>query len=380
MKLQLVATTTFGLEAVVKRELQNLGYRIDQVEDGKIRFASDERGLVRANLWLRSADRVLIEMGCFSATTFEELFQQTKGIAWEELIGPKGRILIEGTSVKSILHSVPACQRIVNKAIIERLMESYGINRWEEIGATYRIKVTLRKDQVTLTVDTSGPGLHKRGYRQGQGEAPLKETLAAALIQLSFWKEDRVLVDPFCGSGTIPIEAALIGKNKAPGSHRNFAFEEWDFISKEVVEDERIQAETQEKTNQSLFIYGRDVDGKVLAIAKKNAQRAGVADQITFQRQDIRSWSAKDGDDTILITNPPYGERMGEKDELEEIYRTLKKLLQKHPHWSLFLITADEEAENRIFPGKVHRRRKLYNGRIKTCYYQYHGQRLPRKD
>ncbi len=375
MRLQLVATTTFGLEAVVKREIQQLGYRVEKVEDGKVYFFADERGVVRANLWLRSADRVLICVGKFSAKTFEELFQQTKGVPWEHMIGPDGKLLIEGSSVKSTLHSVPACQRIVHKAVAQRLMESYGLEYLEEQGATYKIKVSLLKDQATLTVDTSGTGLHKRGYRGAQGDAPLKETLAAALVQLSFWNPKRILWDPFCGSGTIPIEAALIGKNIAPGLLRTFAFEDWDFISPRLVEEERKKAKEEENREVAMRIHGSDINKKVLTFAKENAQRAGVLEHIVFSHQDVKQWQGSQNDQTIFITNPPYGERMGEGEELKEIYAHMRGLLKKNEGWSLFLITADEEAETLIFPRAVNRRRKLYNGRIKTCYYQYHGKK-----
>ena len=230
MKLELIATATFGLEAVVSREIEALGYRIIKTEDGKVTYMGDERAIVRSNLWLRTADRVLLKMAEFSAVEFEELFQQTKGLPWEQLIPLDGRFTVTGTSVKSKLHSVPACQKIVKKAIVEKLKEFYGVEVFEETGAEYTVKASLLKDRVTLTVDTSGTGLHKRGYRISDVAAPIKETLAAAMIQLSFWKKDRILVDPCCGSGTIPIEAAMIGRNIAPGLNRTFACEGWDFI------------------------------------------------------------------------------------------------------------------------------------------------------
>lgn len=239
MKLELIATATFGLEAVVKREIQALGYKIIKSEDGKITYMGDERAIVRSNLWLRSADRVLLKMAEFQAQEFEELFQQTKALPWEELIPPDGKFTVTGTSVKSKLHSVPACQSIVKKAVVERLREYYCVDRFEENGAAYTIKATLLKDKVTLTVDTSGPGLHKRGYRVCDVAAPMKETLAAALVQLSFWREGRLLMDPCCGSGTIPIEAAMIGRNIAPGLNRKFVSEDWELIPAEIWKEER---------------------------------------------------------------------------------------------------------------------------------------------
>ena len=239
MKLELIATATFGLEAVVKREIEQLGYKIIKSEDAKITFLGDERAVARSNLWLRSADRVLIKMGEFRALEFEDLFQQVKGIAWEEWIPPDGKFTVNGTSVKSKLHSVPACQSIVKKAVVSRLSEVYGMDTFPETGAAYTIKVTLLKDRATITLDTSGAGLHKRGYRVMDVAAPMKETLAAAMVQLSFWRAGRILADPCCGSGTIPIEAAMIGRNIAPGISRRFASEEWEAIPKEIWKEER---------------------------------------------------------------------------------------------------------------------------------------------
>ena len=242
MKLELIATATFGLEAVVKREVEALGYRILRSEDGKITYTGDERAIVRSNLWLRSADRVLVKLAEFQATEFEELFQQTKGIPWEEWIPADGKMIVTGTSVKSTLHSVPACQSIVKKALIERMREIFGCEEFPETGAEYTIKTTLLKDRVTITLDTSGVGLHKRGYRVADVQAPIKETLAAALVQLSFWKEGRLLLDPCCGSGTIPIEAALIGRNIAPGLNREFVSEGWHVIPKKLWQEEKKKA------------------------------------------------------------------------------------------------------------------------------------------
>ncbi|MEF9922222.1 MAG: class I SAM-dependent RNA methyltransferase, partial [Anaerovoracaceae bacterium] len=242
MKLELIATATFGLEAVVKREIQDLGYKVIKAEDGKITFLGDERAIVRANLWLRCADRVLLKMGEFTALEFEDLFQQTKAIPWEEWIPLDGKFTVNGSSVKSKLHSVPACQSITKKAIVERLKEYYSVDQFEETGADYTVKVTFLKDRVTLTMDTSGVGLHKRGYRVADVIAPIKETLGAALVQLSFWKEGRLLIDPCCGSGTIPIEAAMIGRNIAPGLNRKFAAEQWEFIPSEIWKEERKKA------------------------------------------------------------------------------------------------------------------------------------------
>ncbi|MDY2680818.1 MAG: class I SAM-dependent RNA methyltransferase [Lentihominibacter sp.] len=374
MKLELIATATFGLEAVVRREIEALGYRIIKTEDGKVTYMGDERAIVRSNLWLRTADRVLLKMAEFSAVEFEELFQQTKGLPWEQLIPLDGRFTVTGTSVKSKLHSVPACQKIVKKAIVEKLKEFYGVEVFEETGAEYTVKASLLKDRVTLTVDTSGTGLHKRGYRISDVAAPIKETLAAAMIQLSFWKKDRILVDPCCGSGTIPIEAAMIGRNIAPGLNRTFACEGWDFIPANLWKEERKAAFDNMNYEQPLDIYGYDINSKAVKAAQENAAEAGVDDCIQFCRADIRNLNSE-GDNGIIITNPPYGKRIGEEDEISEIYEALKKFFKENRDWSLFMITTDKEVEKKVMGRKADRRRKLYNGRLETCYYQFHGER-----
>lgn len=374
MKLELIATATFGLEAVVRREIEALGYRIIRTEDGKVTYMGDERAIVRSNLWLRTADRVLLKMAEFNATEFEELFQQTKGLPWEQLIPLDGRFTVTGTSVKSKLHSVPACQKIVKKAIVEKLKEFYGVEVFEETGAEYTVKASLLKDRVTLTVDTSGTGLHKRGYRVSDVTAPIKETLAAAMIQLSFWKQGRILVDPCCGSGTIPIEAAMIGRNIAPGLNRTFACEEWDFIPANLWKEERKAAFDDMDYERPLDIYGYDINSKAVKAAQENAAEAGVDDCIQFCRADIRNLNSA-GDNGIIITNPPYGKRIGEEDEISEIYEALKKFFKENRDWSLFMITTDREVEKKVMGRKADRRRKLYNGRLETCYYQFHGER-----
>ena len=374
MKLELIATATFGLEAVVRREIEALGYRIIKTEDGKVTYMGDERAIVRSNLWLRTADRVLLKMAEFSAVEFEELFQQTKGLPWEQLIPLDGRFTVTGTSVKSKLHSVPACQKIVKKAIVEKLKEFYGVEVFEETGAEYTVKASLLKDRVTLTVDTSGTGLHNRGYRISDVAAPIKETLAAAMIQLSFWKKDRILVDPCCGSGTIPIEAAMIGRNIAPGLNRTFACEGWDFIPANLWKEERKAAFDNTNYEQPLDIYGYDINSKAVKAAQENAAEAGVDDCIQFCRADIRNLNSE-GDNGIIITNPPYGKRIGEEDEISEIYEALKKFFKENRDWSLFMITTGKEVEKMVMGRKADRRRKLYNGRLETCYYQFHGER-----
>lgn len=378
MKLELIATATFGLEAVVKREIQDLGYKVLKSEDAKITYLGDERAIVRSNLWLRSADRVLLKMGEFNAVTFEELFQQTKAIPWEEIISIDGKFTVTGTSVKSQLHSVPACQSIVKKAIVERMKDFYGVDQFEETGGAYTVKTTILRDRVTLTIDTSGAGLHKRGYRVCDVKAPIKETLAAAMVQLSFWKSGRILVDPCCGSGTIPIEAAMIGRNIAPGLSREFAAQQWDFIPKEIWKEEKQKAYSEMDYEAPLEIFGFDIDQKAVEAAEENAMEAGVSDCIKFKKMNMKDMktSEKGG---VFISNPPYGERIGEAKEIALIYKKYREFLQENPTWSLFMVTTDKTVEDKIMGHPADRRRKLYNGRLEVCYYQFHGQREPKK-
>jgi len=376
MKLELIATATFGLEAVVKREIENLGYKIIKSEDAKITYMGDERAVVRSNLWLRCADRVLIRMAEFKALEFEDLFQQVKGIAWEEWIPFDGKFTVDGSSVKSKLSSVPACQRIVKKAIASRLSEVYGVEQLPETGAEHNVKVTLLKDRATITLDTTGAGLHKRGYRVRNVDAPIKETLAAAMVQLSFWNKDRVLVDPCCGSGTIPIEAAMIGRNIAPGLGRKFVSEEWEAIPKELWKEERKAAYDAIDYDAELRIFGSDIDGKAVSAARQNAEEAGVDDCIEFSVKPAQEIILP-GDYGCLITNPPYGERIGELKEVEDLYRSLGKIMATNPTWSSYVITSMEYFES-LFGKKADAKRKLFNGRIKIDYYQFYGPRPPK--
>lgn len=378
MKLELIATATFGLEAVVKREIEALGYKIIKSEDAKITFMGDERAIARTNLWLRSADRVLVKMAEFTALEFEELFQQTKAVAWEEWIPLDGKFTVTGTSVKSKLHSVPACQSIVKKAIVERMRDFYSVDTFEETGAEYTIKTTILKDRVTLTMDTSGAGLHKRGYRVKDVAAPIKETLAAAMVQLSFWKAGKLLIDPCCGSGTIPIEAALIGRNIAPGLNRKFAAEGWDAVPPEIWKEERKKAFEAMDYDADLKIYAFDIDTRAIEAAEENAAEAGVDDCIIFKRMDMAKLEAKEKYG-IIITNPPYGERIGEQEQIDKIYKKYREFYSQNPTWSLFLITTDKTVEQKIMGCDATRRRKLYNGRLEVCYYQFHGERQPRE-
>lgn len=377
MKLELIATATFGLEAVVKREIENLGYKILKSEDGKITFLGDERAVVRANLWLRSADRVQIKMAEFMAYEFEDLFQQMKGIAWEEWIPIDGKFIMNGSSVKSKLSSVPACQSVAEKAVVERLKEAYGVDYFQKSGALYDIKITLLKDRVTVTLDTTGPGLHKRGYRQHSVEAPIKETLAAAMLQLSFWKKDRILTDPCCGSGTIPIEAAMIARNIAPGLSRSFVSEEWEAIPEKFWKEERKAAFEAIDNECSPKIFGLDINPAAIEAAKANAEAAGVEDCIRFAVADVAAMRTKSLGG-VIVTNPPYGERIGDKQGIEKIYEAYRRFFCENPTWSLFVVTADKSIEKKL-ERQADRRRKLYNGRMEVCYYQFHGEKPPKQ-
>lgn len=371
-KLELIATATFGLEAVVKREIEQLGFKIIKSEDAKITYVGDERAVVKSNLWLRSADRVLIKMGEFEAQSFEELFQQTKALPWEEWITLDGKFTVNGSSVKSKLHSVPACQSIVKKAVVERLRDTYHCETFAETGADYTIKVTLLKDRATLTLDTTGQGLHKRGYRVKDVAAPIKETLAAAMVQLSFWKSGRLLCDPFCGSGTLPIEAAMIARNIAPGLSRSFACEGWDAIPSSIWKEERKNAFEAMDYDAEVRIKASDIDRRAIEAAKENAEEAGVEDCIEFSVAPVGKLAAAE-EYGIMIANPPYGERIGEKRAIEQIYKELGRFFRQNPTWSLYLITSDKEFEAAFREKPADRRRKLYNGRLETCYYQYYG-------
>lgn len=373
-KLELIATATFGLEAVVKREIENLGFKVLKSEDAKITYLGDERAVVKSNLWLRCADRVLIKLGEFSALSFEELFQQAKALPWEEWIPEDAKFTVTGTSVKSKLHSVPDCQSIVKKAIVEKLKETYHCQWFAETGPEYLIKVTILKDRATVTLDTSGAGLHKRGYRVKDVAAPIKETLAAAMVQLSYWKEGRLLLDPFCGSGTIPIEAALIGKNIAPGLSRKFAAEQWTAIPASLWKEERKAAFEAIKEDADLRIQASDILPSAVKAARENAMEAGVDDCIEFHIKPLKDVRL-DGEHGIVICNPPYGERIGEQDEIRKIYADLKRLFADKPTWSLYLVTTDKNFENLVFGRPADRRRKLYNGRLEVTYYQYYGEK-----
>lgn len=375
-KVELIATATFGLEAVVAEEVRNLGYEDVRVENGKVTFTADWSAVPRANLWLRTADRVRLKVGEFTATTFDELFEKTKALPWADLLPENANFPVEGKSVKSTLFSVSDCQAIVKKAVVESMKKRYKREWFEENGPLYKIEVALLKDVATLTIDTSGPGLHKRGYREWIGAAPLKETMAAALILLSRWKPDRVLMDPFCGSGTIPIEAALIGQNIAPGMNREFVSETWPIIPRNLWREARAETHDLAQYDRKLEIIGTDVDENVLKVARRNATEAGVEDLIHFQRMDMRDVQTKKKYG-YLICNPPYGERISERREVERLYQDMGKLFDSLDTWSFYVLTSEESLE-RLVRRRADKKRKLYNGNIKVDYYQFFGPKPPR--
>ncbi len=377
-KIELIATAAFGLEAVVAYELKQLGYNNLKVENGRVTFVANEYAICHTNLWLRTADRVLLKMGEFKATTFEELFQQTKALPWPDWLPEDAHFPVTGKSIKSTLHSVPDCQAIVKKAVVEKMKEVYQREWFKETGPTYKIEVALLKDIATLTIDTSGAGLHKRGYRKLTAKAPLRETLAAAMILLSYWQPDRLLIDPFCGSGTIPIEAALIGQNIAPGLTRNFVSEDWPAIPKKYWQEVRRNAHQAARYDQPLNILGYDIDKEVLSMARYHAREAGVDEFIDFHPQDIADFSTKKKYGCI-ITNPPYGERLSERSAVEKLYKTMGQVFKPLDTWSIYVLTSHPGFEKH-YGKKADKKRKLYNGRIKCNYYQYLGPPPPRNN
>lgn len=380
-EIELIATTTFGLEAIVKRELENLGYRDLTVENGKVTVKAEIKDIPRLNLWLRSADRVLLKVGEFKAFSFEELFEKTKALPWGDIIPKDGEFPVEGKSINSKLYSISDSQAIVKKAIVEKMKEKYNVMWFEESGAKYTVEVSLLKDVATLTIDTSGPGLHKRGYRVESVEAPIKETLAAAMVQLSYWNKDRFLLDPFTGSGTIPIEAAMIGRNMAPGLNRNFASEGWNIIKKEHWNEARREAWDLMDQKSGISIIGLDINRRAIDAARKNAEAIMLEDDILFLTKDFREFELRDriNEYGVIITNPPYGERIGDNKEVGELYKDFGKMAAELPNYSVYALTSNEKFE-KIFGKKADRKRKLYNGRIKVDYYQYFGPRPPKKE
>lgn len=372
---QLVATAAMGLEGIVADEIKELGYTA-RTENGKVYFEGDERAIVRTNMWCRVADRIRIVVGQFKAKTFEELFEQTKALDWAHYLPVDAAFPVAGKSVKSTLYAVPDVQAITKKAIVESLKKSYGrIGFLDESGPLFKLEVSILKDVVTLTIDTSGVGLHKRGYRVDQGGAPLKETLAAALVKLTRWNPDRPFLDPFCGSGTIPIEAAMIGQNLAPGYNRDFLCQSWPWIKETITN--RVEEEVEDVANydQPLDIIGSDINGKMIQIAKQNAIEAGFTDDIIQWKQRSIQDLTIEGVNGVLATNPPYGERLGEVEEAEEHAHVIGHIMEQHPSWSTYVLTSLPNFED-MYGKKATKKRKLFNGFIRTDYYQYWGKRV----
>ena len=372
---ELIAPCHFGLEAVLKREILDLGYEISKVEDGKVTFLGDARAIADANIFLRTTERILLKVGEVRATTFEELFEKTKELPWEAFIPKDGKFWVtKANSIKSKLFSPSDIQSIMKKAMVERLKKVYGLSWFPETGASYPVRVSFMKDVATIGIDTSGVSLHKRGYRQMTAKAPITETLAAALIMLTPWKKDRILVDPFCGSGTFPIEAAMMAANIAPGMNREFLSQKWDnLIPRKCWYESLDEAADLMDTSVEADIQGYDLDGEVIKYARENARLAEVDHMIHFQQRDVKDLRhpKKYG---FIITNPPYGERLEEKAMLPQLYHEIGEAYRRLDDWSMYLITSYEQAERDIGK-KADKNRKIYNGMLKTYFYQFMGPR-----
>lgn len=379
-KYELIAPCHFGLEAVLKREIYDLGYDITKVEDGRVTFIGDEEAICRANVFLRTAERILLKAGQFHAETFDELFEGIKAIPWEDYIPEDGKFWVaKASSIKSKLFSPSDIQSIVKKAMVERLKQKHHKNWFEETGASYPLRLFLMKDEVTVAIDTSGESLHKRGYRTMTSKAPITETLAAALIMLTPWRKDRILIDPFCGSGTFPIEAAMMAAGIAPGMNRNFTAENWtNLIDRQLWYDTVEEAAEQVNTEIEVDIQGYDIDGEIVKAARENAKRAGVEHLIHFQQRPVSALShpKKYG---FLITNPPYGERLEEKEALPELYTEIGEALRRLDSWSAYMITSYADTE-RYIGRKADKNRKIYNGMLKTYFYQFLGPKPPKRN
>lgn len=373
MEFNLIATAASGIEALVGNELKDMGYKVE-VENGRARFKGTEEDIAKTNLWLRTADRVKIVVGEFKAKTFDDLFEQTKALPWDEYLAMDSEFPVSGKSIKSTLYSVPNVQRIVDKAIAEKIKDVYHRRGMlPETGAKFPIEVAIRNDKVLLTIDTTGDSLFKRGYRAEKGGAPLKENMAAALVMLTTWRKDRPFVDPTCGSGTIPIEAALIGHNIAPGFNRTFLCEDWHWMPEELWKKVRLEAEEQADYDVELDIKGYDIDNRMIEIAKSNAMEAGLAHSIEFKQMQVKDFDT-DKKFGIMVSNPPYGERLGDPEEAYELYREMGQAFKPHDTWSKYIITSDLDFEEH-YGQRATKKRKLYNGYLRTDYFQYWGKR-----
>lgn len=374
MNFKLIATCAAGIESIVGNELKHLGYKVN-VENGRVRFDGDVADIAKTNLWLRTADRIKIVVGEFTAKTFEELFQGVESLNWEEFLPLDAEFPVAGKSQKSTLHNVPSVQAITKKAIVTKMSAVYHRRtKLPETGALYPIEVAINKDKVLITLDTTGSSLFKRGYRVNKGGAPLKENMAAALVLLARWYPEMPFVDPVCGSGTIPIEAALIGCNIAPGLKRNFAFENWDWVDKDIVKQAREQAQAAIKKDIDLDISGYDIDGSMIEIAKENAVQAGVQDIVNFKQMAVKDFKT-DKINGVIVANPPYGERLSDKEHVHQLYQQMGKLYQPLTSWSKYILTSDLQFEQ-FYGTKATKRRKLYNGSLRTDFFQYWGKKI----
>ena len=374
MNFKLIATCAAGIESIVGNELKHLGYKVN-VENGRVRFDGDVADIAKTNLWLRTADRIKIVVGEFTAKTFEELFQGVEGLNWEDFLPLDAEFPVAGKSQKSTLHNVPSVQAITKKAIVTKMSTVYHRRtKLPETGALYPIEVAINKDKVLITLDTTGSSLFKRGYRVNKGGAPLKENMAAALVLLARWYPEMPFVDPVCGSGTIPIEAALIGCNIAPGLKRNFAFENWDWVDKDIIKQAREQAQAAIKKDIDLDISGYDIDGSMIEIAKENAVQAGVQDIVNFKQMAVIDFKT-DKINGVIVANPPYGERLSDKEHVHQLYQQMGKLYQPLTSWSKYILTSDLQFEQ-FYGTKATKRRKLYNGSLRTDFFQYWGKKI----
>ena len=374
MNFKLIATCAAGIESIVGNELKHLGYKVN-VENGRVRFDGDVADIAKTNLWLRTADRIKIVVGEFTAKTFEELFQGVESLNWEDFLPLDAEFPVAGKSQKSTLHNVPSVQAITKKAIVTKMSTVYHRRtKLPETGALYPIEVAINKDKVLITLDTTGSSLFKRGYRVNKGGAPLKENMAAALVLLARWYPEMPFVDPVCGSGTIPIEAALIGCNIAPGLKRNFAFEDWDWVDKDIIKQAREQAQAAIKKDIDLDISGYDIDGSMIEIAKENAVQAGVQDIVNFKQIAVKDFKT-DKINGVIVANPPYGERLSDKEHVHQLYQQMGKLYQPLTSWSKYILTSDLQFEQ-FYGTKATKRRKLYNGSLRTDFFQYWGKKI----
>lgn len=374
MNFKLIATCAAGIESIVGNELKHLGYKVN-VENGRVRFDGDVADIAKTNLWLRTVDRIKIVVGEFTAKTFEELFQGVEGLNWEDFLPLDAEFPVAGKSQKSTLHNVPSVQAITKKAIVTKMSTVYHRRtKLPETGALYPIEVAINKDKVLITLDTTGSSLFKRGYRVNKGGAPLKENMAAALVLLARWYPEMPFVDPVCGSGTIPIEAALIGCNIAPGLKRNFAFENWDWVDKDIIKQAREQAQAAIKKDIDLDISGYDIDGSMIEIAKENAVQAGVQDIVNFKQMAVKDFKT-DKINGVIVANPPYGERLSDKEHVHQLYQQMGKLYQPLTSWSKYILTSDLQFEQ-FYGTKATKRRKLYNGSLRTDFFQYWGKKI----